>query len=153
MLRIPFQFCNRGYIILWVFFSNISCFLRTQSYKILNYCREMTYCLKWISQIFFTAPTFTENLAIGRPCISFYLLTWAETSSELFWSPVVCRPSVRLYTFNIFNFFSRTTGPISAKLGTNHIWVEWIQVCSNEGPRPSTIGGNSKILNFFLKYF
>ena len=31
-------------------------------------------------------------------------------------------------------FFSRTTEPISTKLGTKHPWVKGIQVCSNEGP-------------------
>ena len=31
-------------------------------------------------------------------------------------------------------FVSRTTGPISTKLGTKHPWVEGMQVCSNEGP-------------------
>jgi hypothetical protein len=30
-------------------------------------------------------------------------------------------------------FFSRTTGPILTRLGTNHPWGKWIQVCSNEG--------------------
>ena len=30
--------------------------------------------------------------------------------------------------------FSRTTGLISIKLGTNHLWVKGIQVYSNEGP-------------------
>ena len=29
--------------------------------------------------------------------------------------------------------FSRTTGPISSKLGTKHSWVKGFQVCSNEG--------------------
>ena len=33
-------------------------------------------------------------------------------------------------------FFSRTTGPISTKLGTNHLWGKGIQVCTNEGPCP-----------------
>jgi hypothetical protein len=36
------------------------------------------------------------------------------------------RPSVNFY---IFDFFSRTTGPISTRRGTNHPWVEGIQVC------------------------
>ena len=31
-------------------------------------------------------------------------------------------------------FFSRTTEPISTKLGTNHPWVKGIQVRSKEGP-------------------
>ena len=33
---------------------------------------------------------------------------------------------------NIKFFFSRTTGPISTKLGRMHPWVKGIQVCSNE---------------------
>ena len=31
--------------------------------------------------------------------------------------------------------FSRTTGPISTKLGTMHPWVTGIKDSSNEGPR------------------
>ena len=30
--------------------------------------------------------------------------------------------------------FSRTPGPISTNLGTNHPWLKGIQVCSNKGP-------------------
>jgi hypothetical protein len=30
-------------------------------------------------------------------------------------------------------FFSRTTGPILSRLGTNHPWVKGVQVCSKEG--------------------
>jgi hypothetical protein len=30
-------------------------------------------------------------------------------------------------------FFSRTTGPILTRLGTNYPWVKGIQVCSKEG--------------------
>jgi hypothetical protein len=65
---------------------------------------------------------------------------------------VVCL-SVRLsVNFYIFDFFSRTTGPILTKLGTNHPWGEGIQVCSNKGDYPSSRGDNSKrvkIHNFF----
>ena len=64
---------------------------------------------------------------------------------ELFWLPVV-RPFVHLQTFHIFIFFSRTTGPISTKLGTKHPWVKGIQVCSNEGPRPFPRGDNYEIV-------
>ena len=63
--------------------------------------------------------------------------------------PVVClsvrpsvRPSVCLLTFDIFDFFSRTTGPNLTKLGTNQPWVKGIQVCSNEGPGPHQRGDN-----------
>ena len=34
-------------------------------------------------------------------------------------------------------FFSRTTGPISTKLGTKYPWLKGFQVSSNGGPRPS----------------
>jgi hypothetical protein len=46
--------------------------------------------------------------------------------------------------FYIFDFFSRTTGPLLTRLGTNHPWVEGIQVCSNEGDSPSPRGDNSE---------
>jgi hypothetical protein len=62
-------------------------------------------------------------------------------------------PSVNFY---IFDFFSRTTGPILTKLGTNHPWVEGIQVCSNEGDCSSPMGDNSKRVKVhwkFLKIF
>jgi hypothetical protein len=39
-------------------------------------------------------------------------------------------PSVNFY---IFDFFSRTTGPILTRVSTNHPWVKGIQVCSKEG--------------------
>ena len=50
--------------------------------------------------------------------------------------------SVRLLTFHIFDFFSRTAGPNSTKLGTHHPWVKGLQVCSNEGPGPLQRGDN-----------
>jgi hypothetical protein len=46
-------------------------------------------------------------------------------------------PSVNFY---IFNFFSRTTGPILTILGTNHPGGE---VYSNEGDSSSPMGNNS----------
>jgi hypothetical protein len=33
-------------------------------------------------------------------------------------------------------FFSRTSRPISIKLGTNHPYVKGIQNCPNQGPGP-----------------
>jgi hypothetical protein len=41
-------------------------------------------------------------------------------------------------------FFSRTTGPILTRLGTNHPWVKGIQVCSKKGVSPSPRGYNSE---------
>jgi hypothetical protein len=51
-------------------------------------------------------------------------------------------PVVHKKYFKIF--FSRTTGPNSIKLGTNHPWVKGIQVCSNEGPGLFQRGDNYK---------
>jgi hypothetical protein len=68
------------------------------------------------------------------------------SSGELFWLSIVhlsvC-PSVNFYIFD----FSRTTGPILTRLGTNHFWGEGIQVCSNEGDSPSPRGDNSERVN------
>jgi hypothetical protein len=40
--------------------------------------------------------------------------------------------------------FSRTSGPISIKLGTNNPWVKEIQNCSNKGPGLLQRGDNHK---------
>jgi hypothetical protein len=57
----------------------------------------------------------------------------------------VVRLSVRLsVNFYIFDFFSRTTGPILTKLGTNHPWGEGILNCKNEGDCFSPRGDNHK---------
>ena len=40
----------------------------------------------------------------------------------------------KIYLWDLKIFFSRTTGLISIKLGTIHLWVKGIQVCSNEEP-------------------
>jgi hypothetical protein len=58
--------------------------------------------------------------------------------------------SVRLsVNFYIFDFFSRTTGPILTRLGTIHPWGEGILNCSNEGDCPSPRGDNSKRVKIF----
>jgi hypothetical protein len=44
-------------------------------------------------------------------------------------------------------FFSRTSRPISIKLGMNHPWVKDILNCSNKGPGPFQI---IKMQNFGL---
>jgi hypothetical protein len=68
-----------------------------------------------------------------------------------------CCLSVRLsVNFYIFDFFSRTTGPILTKLGTYHPWGEGILNCSNEGDCPSPRGDNHKRVKIhwkFLKIF
>jgi len=46
------------------------------------------------------------------------------------------RPSVWLQLFPLNHFFSRTTRPISTKLGRKHAWGMRIQICSNKGAGP-----------------
>jgi hypothetical protein len=61
----------------------------------------------------------------------------------------VVRLSVRLsVNFYICDFFSRTTGPILTKLGTNNPWGEGILNCSNEGDYPSPRGDNHKRVKY-----
>jgi hypothetical protein len=49
--------------------------------------------------------------------------------------------AVRLsVNFYIFDFFSRTPGPILTRLGTNYPWGEGIQFYSNKGDNPSPRG-------------
>jgi hypothetical protein len=50
-------------------------------------------------------------------------------------------------------FLSRTTRPILTRLGTNHFWVEGIQVSSNEGDNLSPRGDNSKRIKIHCKVF
>jgi hypothetical protein len=51
---------------------------------------------------------------------------------------------VKIHRKSLKIFFSRTSKPISFKLGTNHPKVMEIQNCSNEGPGPLQRGGNYK---------
>jgi hypothetical protein len=55
--------------------------------------------------------------------------------------------------FYIFDFFSRTTGSILTRLGTNHPWGEGIQIYSNKGRRLALRGDNSKRIKIHKKYF
>jgi hypothetical protein len=41
-------------------------------------------------------------------------------------------------------FFSRTSMPITIKLGINYPWVQGILNCSNKGPGPLQRGNNHK---------
>ena len=47
-------------------------------------------------------------------------------------------------------FFSKTTEPISTKLGTKHPWVKGIQISSKKGPRPFPRGDNYEIAKIHL---
>jgi len=48
----------------------------------------------------------------------------------------ICRLSVRRQLFPLNDFFSRTTRPISTKLGRKHAWGMGIKICSNKGAGP-----------------
>ena len=50
------------------------------------------------------------------------------------------------------NIFSRTTGLILNRLGTNHPRIERIQVCLKEGDCPSSRGDNRKIVKIHRKF-
>ena len=95
------------------------------------------------------------NFVIQRPVFSSPELK-AQVSFSVHLCPSVrlsvCL-SVRLQNFHIFIFFSRTTGPISTKLGTKHPRVKGIQVCSNEGPHPFPRGDNYTNSENTLKKF
>jgi hypothetical protein len=52
--------------------------------------------------------------------------------------------NVKIYRKSLKIFFSRTTGPISTKLGRKHPWVKGIQNCTNDDDRPFPRGDNSK---------
>jgi hypothetical protein len=70
--------------------------------------------------------------------------------------PSVCPSVCTSVNFYIFDFFSRTVGPILTRLNTNHPWVKGIQVCSKEGDIPSPRGDNRervKLHSKFLKIF
>jgi hypothetical protein len=45
--------------------------------------------------------------------------------------------------FILKKIFSRTSGPISTKLGINYPWVKGILNCSNERPGPLQRGDNN----------
>ena len=70
--------------------------------------------------------------------------------------PVVLEKKIskfRKCVFSLFHnylaLFSKTTGPISTKLGTKRPWVKGIYVCSNERP----IAFQGEIITTFIKYF
>ena len=86
--------------------------------------------------------------------ISYYVYIFSSLSRRLKWAFLIkiCRcPSSSLLssslslTFHIFVFFTKTTRPISTKLGTKYLWVNGIQLYSNEGPHPFSRGDNYKI--------
>jgi hypothetical protein len=63
---------------------------------------------------------------------------------------------IYMIVFILKKIFSRTSKPISIKLGTYHPWVKGILICLNEGPGPLQRGHdhkNSKMGRRHLKVF
>ena len=103
------------------------------------------------------------TLKIHKP----FYLTLAKGSREHFWSQFVRCPSslssCKLFTFSssspaavtcrygvkLYQIFSRTTGPIPNKLGTEHSLVKGIQHCSNNGPCVFPITNSENTLTNF----
>jgi len=67
--------------------------------------------------------------------------------------PSVRPSSVRRQLFPLNDFFSRTTGPISTKLGREHAWGMGIQICSNKGAGPfwGSIRGKIRTISLNLQ--
>ena len=60
---------------------------------------------------------------------------------------------VKIHWRNLKIFFSRTTGPISTKLGTKYLWDKGIKLCSNEGPWPFPWVDNYEIAKISWRKF
>ena len=58
---------------------------------------------------------------------------------------------VKIHLRNLKIFFSKTTWPISTKLGTMYPWVMRTQVCWNEGPHLFSRGDNYEIAKIHWK--
>ena len=76
---------------------------------------------------YFSSPELKTQVSFSDRLSSVFL------SVRLYVRLSVCLSVCKLFLF--FDFFSRTPGPISTKLGTKHTWLKGIQVSSNEGPR------------------
>ena len=94
--------------------------------------------------IFFSRTTgpFSNKLGTKHPRVVGLQVSWNEGSRPF---PSGDNYEIAKTYWRNLKIFSRTTGPISTKLGTKHPWVKEIQVCSNEGPRPFPRGDNYEI--------
>ena len=88
----------------------------------------------------------SNNLYRGKDC--FYWLNWAESSSELFRSPVVCRPSFHPSICKLSKFSSSSPAPLGQfqpKWAQSILWWWELKAFSNEGPRPFPRADNKEI--------
>ena len=103
--------------------------------------------------IFFSRITgqFSTKLGTKHPCmkeIHVCIIKWSRslTSAENF-------EIAKIHSRNLKIFYSRTTGQISAKLGTTHPWANGIQIYLNEGPHPVPRGDNYEIARTYWPVF
>ena len=93
---------------------------------------------------------FWQNNQLLHILTAYFWLTWAESSSEIFWSPFALRlfvrprvrPSVNFSHFNILpqNHWANITQTWHFK----YPWVRGIQVCSNERSNLFPRGDNNE---------
>jgi hypothetical protein len=60
--------------------------------------------------------------------------------------------NVKMGWGHLIIFFSRTIGPILARLGTNCPWVKGIQIYSKEGDSPFPRGDNSERVKIHINF-
>ena len=77
--------------------------------------------------------------------VRFVLMSICELKAQVSFSDSLMSVSLSicLSVCKLFNFFSRTTGPISTKLCIKNPSVEGIHICSNEGQRLYQRVGNN----------
>ena len=125
--------------VLWCFFSSPEPKAQVSfSDKSFSVVRRRCCCRHCCHKLFTFSSSSPEPLDQFQPNLAQNILGWGGykfvqiKASALFQGEIITK--YRIYIDeNKKIFFSRTTGPISTKLGTKHPWVTWIQVCSNEG--------------------
>ena len=145
----------------------------TYSFQVRNFLAHMSWKLKWAFLITFCPLSVCLSVCLSVHPSVCKLFTFSSSSQEplsqfqpnlaqniLGWrgfkfihmkgpGPFLRGDNykiVKIHWRHLKIFFSRTTEPISTKLNTKHYWVNGIQVCSNEGPRPFPRGDNYQIV-------
>ena len=83
----------------------------------------------------FTYLSSTKPLGQFQPYLAQNILTWLDLCWLTFSKGNDSKIAIMIHR-HLKVFFFRTTWPNSNELGTKHPCVKWIQVCSNEKPRP-----------------
>ena len=99
-----------------------------------------TYCIPW-------NPRTASPVSRHRTCWNFrsrpvrvtkghcyYLFSSPEPKNHSLFQREIIKKSENILMKNLKILFSRTTGPISTKVGTKHSWMNEIHYCKNEGP-------------------